>query len=189
MLVPIAFFALVFVVGGILLISSQSLEAKDDNNIYRICETTSGFASPNLSIAWSCGLNDSAYCTNPNGYDCVKNGTCYNGYLGVFSGLNNGGNDNAAVCCYGDWLDCDYAPNACDESICGQNQDDTFGGVQSGESGVGEYQSAGSWGCCGDDKNEYFKQGRDGTKACCNSKSDIVVNGKCYAKNKVPAVR
>jgi hypothetical protein len=37
--------------------------------------------------------------------------------------------------------------------------------------------------CCGDDKNEYFIRGEDGTIACCNSDRDIVINGVCYKSN------
>jgi len=36
--------------------------------------------------------------------------------------------------------------------------------------------------CCGDDANEYYKKGKDGTSACCNSKYDYVKGGKCYSK-------
>src|SRR3989338_2414770 len=38
-----------------------------------------------------------------------------------------------------------------------------------------------SYYCCGDDSGEYYMTGSDGTKACCNSLSDIVVGGQCLS--------
>lgn len=34
--------------------------------------------------------------------------------------------------------------------------------------------------CCGDDTGEYPKTGTDGTRACCNAATDVVINGNCY---------
>ena len=174
MLVPIAFFAFVFAVGGVLLISSQSLEARDDDceEFIKYCYNAPGIEG------FSCTL-DRACC--PNNNYCVYGTTCYSGQMD----RGTSGNDRYITCGFEGaglyaWEDCDGNGDC---PVCQGS------GIYSGESKVGEYPSAGSWGCCGDDVNEFIKQGRDGTKACCNSRSDIVVNGKCYAKNKVPAVR
>jgi len=99
---------------------------------------------------------------------------CIRGYSEAIpvSGLNPGGNDNTAVC-VGSWVDCDY-PWPGHGYYCGGGGDLCGVTVVSGESNVGEYEFSGQLACCGDDVNEFIKQGRDGTKACCNSNSDVL---------------
>jgi len=139
-------------------------------------------------------LADKAYCDRESllsGSQCVLNGKCFD-YLQAhsFSGHTT---DQMVFCkCQvsdcksgeGVWSDCDKRYALCDVSVCG-----SASGVKAGESGVGEYTNQTTLGCCGDDRNEYFKKGKDNTSACCNSNSDIVAGGRCYAKNRLPAVK
>jgi len=159
--------------------------SSNNQKIYRYCQADN-WSYGNGKIAWlgDCTLNDSTYC---NSYDCVTPdypNKCKN--IGAHQ-VKSSGNDYKAYCSgeefYG-WYDCDSEYQLCGASICGSSS-----GVKAGESSVGEYSNTATLECCGDDRNEYYKQGRDNSKACCNLNSDIVVNGKCYAKNKVPAVR
>ena len=81
MLVQIVFFALVFVVGGILLISSQSSEARGAGSQENIRQCKVG-----SDIAWSCSNKASCTgymdCVNPVTGECVYKGiqrsnTCF----------------------------------------------------------------------------------------------------------------
>jgi len=98
----------------------------------------------------------------------------------------------------GKWYDCDSSNLVCqncdDCSYSGQgnecfsstNTNDNFPNciglecwINSGELNVGEYPDQTTNQCCGDDANEYFIKGKDGTSACCDSATKVVVESKC----------
>jgi len=167
----------------------------DSSELYKICKKHS-------NISWSC--NDVKSCCSQALNNCISpDGSCVQGdgtayHMHSISGVTN---DKWAICNNtgqatdgGTWADPDdytgtlklYTP------ACGPFSNKTQV-TRAGESSVGEYSDQTTNECCGDDKNEYYiidqsdvyKRGY-----CCNNKTDMVVNGKCYArKNRVPAVR
>jgi len=156
--------------------------------------------------SFSSDYNDSAVCDYKD--SCVYNGKCYN-YDDILK--NNGSYEfcnQYETWGLGKWYDPDTLRigdlTYNDLTMCEYLYD--FQGLnthiaRAGEDNVGEYERGeverqNMWPryeCCEDDKNEYYiidqsdvyKRGY-----CCNNKTDMVVNGKCYArKNRVPAVR
>jgi len=112
-----------------------------------------------------------------NGNQCVgPDGRCYN--QGVAVTFYSSGNDKRVLCYrWGNepftvlgWGDCDSG------SCSGCNY------ITAGESGVGEYDTAGSIECCGDDANEFRKCNAAGTCKCCNSNYDVLdASGNCVS--------
>ncbi|MBS3158545.1 hypothetical protein J4206_04625 [Candidatus Woesearchaeota archaeon] len=149
-------------------------------------------AAGSNSIAWS---YPSGKCCGAT--DCLaKDGTC-KPQGSAYLSLNSNGNDNSAFCyyygpTYYGWIDCDRAVPSCGESKCGSRDN-----VYTGEIAPhGEYTGSGSYGCCGDDSNEYYAAasnsklcpGVSSTKpVCCDNPNDKVdSNGKCVPAYQCP---
>ncbi|MBW2988044.1 hypothetical protein KY318_00915, partial [Candidatus Woesearchaeota archaeon] len=77
------------------------------------------------------------------------------------------------------WHDCDGGEGAYCTNYCGYTT------AKSGEEGVGEYSYVGKRGCCGDDPNEYYIEGKDGTDACCKSPNRRVEGGVCVPTEQI----
>ncbi len=73
------------------------------------------------------------------------------------------------------WYDCDDAEGA----YCSNRSYCNFRAARSGEEEVGEYERVGKRECCGDDNNEYYISGVDGTNACCKKEDRTVEEGIC----------
>ncbi|MDO8740013.1 MAG: C1 family peptidase [Candidatus Woesearchaeota archaeon] len=129
------------------------------------------------SVAWSDRSDITACCSSTA--ECVGlDGKCYSNHQSS-PGFNSGGNDNIADCEWVTnwWFDCDYDGTSC--------KDCKLKWVKSGEKKVfGEYDTATSTECCGDDANEYYVTancpGVSGKSACCDSPKDLVNSrGEC----------
>jgi hypothetical protein len=161
----------------------QCAEAADD-------EIT---CSANQQIAWQnqCTSGDKACCSENS---CVYHtgSTCY--ALGHAHNLDSANNDKIAYChaTMGQWQDCDdtigtwKCVNFCSEAI--GNCPNGRCWVNAGEVGVGEYSDQATDQCCGDDLDEKYSGGTDGTYACCDGKDvdgnalggdECVLNGTC----------
>lgn len=133
------------------------------------------------SIYWdsSCSSDNAACCSadscvDPFTLSCVGTSTYH-----YFDAQTD---DKYAFCNSSNiWRDCDdnIGVGLCDESVCGDNSD-----VEAGEDNVGEYTGIGSTGCCGDDDEEYYRNGLASlsTGKCCNALTDCVnSSGSCVA--------
>ena len=161
---------------------AEAMSLCKDDEIYIRC-------NPPYQITEPCnGTNDVACCSSS--LMCVANSTCYPLESWVDTADDSIDEEWCVQEIYGDpntsaWYDQDLDKNICQytwfssSSYC----------KDAGPGGICDDADGGAF-CCGDDRMEYPKQGRDGSKACCNSNSKVVVNGKCYAaKNKAPKIR
>ncbi len=163
-----------------------------------------------ISIAFD---NDQIACCAVSS-NCVAGATCYASSSAtppstsfLYSGLNPGGHDTYSYCYNdagsGEWLECDagdYMDYWCG-TICGPKKgvksprtvgipDPNWNAVYAGELGVGEYPNTATYGCCGDDANEYYKYRNCASscttsstdEACCNLNTDCVYNSVCYSE-------
>lgn len=142
------------------------------------CCTDNMVECDQYGTAWSCDSN--AGCCD-NDYDCVKDGTCYDGArisgkYAVYS-LNPGGDDDISACDMGIWYDCDEDPTKCgvDPYLnCGVVVGESYG-VYAGETGVGEYGDMTTEECCGDDYPEFLKCNSVTSECrCCDSMYDVL---------------
>jgi hypothetical protein len=154
----------------------------DSNTDCRACSEIECAIHYNSDIAWSdlCDYGE-ACCDNPT--DCVDfNSHCYG--VGDAYLISSSSDDAFAFCVSNNqWFECDSGSSACQSCSLANGWDSGCSGldcyVGSGELYVGEYSDLGLDGCCGDDINEYYIVGGDGTEACCNSPDKIVENGLC----------
>ncbi|MFH1456939.1 MAG: hypothetical protein ABIF17_02365 [Patescibacteria group bacterium] len=184
------------VVGVFLTSSIYIVSAKGGYLKYRVIHKE---CQGNSCPSFASDYNDSAVCGGKD--SCVYDGKCYN-YDDVLK-INGSYEFCNQYETYGlgKWYDPDTLRigdlTYNDLTMCeylGLNI------AKAGEDRVGEYErgeSAGqnmwpSYECCGDDKNEFYiidKTDIYRRGYCCNNKNDVVVNGKCYTKSKIPAVR
>lgn len=126
--------------------------------------------------------SDSACCDTYR--DCLLGGSCYSSGKGYGVNLSQYGigNDKQTFCRdFGIWYDCDYFsgdPENPAVNFCSQCNA-SFRWLTSGITNVGEYGAKGSWGCCGDDPEEYVICGVTGC-GCCNDRTmRLNSNGQC----------
>ena len=88
---------------------------------------------------------------------------------GEIAGSISGSTWRGAVCNNGAWDElCDVREYACNAG-CGVRQTESV------------WMESKDY-CCGDDVNEYYTKGGDGSSACCFGSEDYVENGNCYRK-------
>jgi len=119
----------------------------------------------------SSDINDQACCASFAWPGCVYNNQCYSSGSIVSDIICRTGMD------YLGWNDCDYGFRVIPEQnpTLGCEVDSGCGTkAKAGEASVGEYNDMINYECCGDDANEYYKDG-----ICCNSDTDINSNGHC----------
>ena len=136
---------------------------------------------------------DLACCQSPYKY-CAFEGKCYEQNI-----LNKPGYYPKGMFCFKlihgfesttrpRWFDCDGAEGA----YCSNRSYCNFHAARSGEEHVGEYNYMGKRECCGDDPQEYYIIGGDGTVACCRAQDRVVEQGLCVApviKTPEPAIK
>jgi hypothetical protein len=97
------------------------------------------------------------YCVEEKG-SCVFAGSDTEFSEGCYYFSNNTYFEGGYYCSKNEWYDLDNNDGFCKK--CGYKWVD---------------------GCCGDDKNEHYIKGEDGTFACCRTETDVVVNGRCQS--------